>query len=939
MDLYLLDGYSLVYRSYFAFIRNPLRNPAGENSSAVFGFLRSLFSLFREYDPKHFAVVLDSVGPTFRHEEYPEYKATRDATPKDLTAQIPKIEAILDALGIPMLRAEGFEADDVMATLAKRCAEEGGMAYLISGDKDLLQVVGEGVRVMRPDSGGFELLGPEEVAEKWGVRPEQIRDYLSLTGDSSDNVPGVKGVGGKTAVSLLSQFQSLDGIYEHADDISSKSQRDKLTADRENAYLSRDLVTLRYDAPIALKGEELALGSLSADAAVSLLEKEGMKALIDELRALPQADSGGKSDGAPDANQAPAGTGGINATGATNAGRAPRDDQRPGSTSGGAGTYHLLDTPEALSSAIDRAIAAGLVAFDVETDSLDPITATLVGFSFSFSEGEGYYAPLRGPEGEVLPEAAVRNALRRLLGNLDLSIVGQNLKYDYKVVRRLGIPFVNLRYDTMIEAWLLDAGGGSYGLDSLAERLLGYTTIHFDDLFPAPESSRGPREPRSFAEVPLDKAAPYAAEDADIALRLHNYLMPRLVEDGLETLLTEVEVPLIPVLAEMELTGISLNEGALYDYGDRLAEELGDLERQVYDLVGHEFNLASTQQLQEVLFTERKLKPVRKTKTGYSTDVAVLQELAREDPVPELILKHRTLAKLKSTYVDALPKLVHPDTGRLHTNYNQTGTATGRLSSRDPNLQNIPIRDEAGRKIREAFVPREGWQFVSADYSQIELVVLAALSGDEALSGAFAQGQDVHRATGALIFGTDPGEITSEQRRMAKTINFGVMYGMSAFRLSRDLGLPRAEADAFIERYFATYSGVRRFLDDTIATAEKEGYVTTLLGRRRALPDINSKNRPVRMQAQRIAINTPIQGTAADIMKKAMLSVFRRLEKEQRSARLLLQVHDELIIEAPPEELDAVQRLLREEMVNAVALSIPLKVNVETGENWGSLHE
>ncbi len=925
MDLYLLDGYSLVYRSYFAFIRNPLRNPAGENSSAVFGFLRSLFSLFRDYRPEHFAVVLDSIGPTFRHEEYPEYKATREETPRDLTAQIPKIEAILGALKIPMIRAEGFEADDVMATLARRCAVEGGTAYLITGDKDLLQLVGTGVRIMRPDSGSFEILGPGEVEEKWGVRPDQIRDYLALTGDSSDNIPGVKGVGPKTAVGLLSQFDSLDGIYGSLDEISSKSRREKLAQDKENAYLSRDLVTLRFDAPVDLEGDGLALGALPTEAAVPLLENEGMKSLIGELTALPQADPAGgaaAADSSPDSDSDPP--------------PAPPREASPDSAPGSApGRYKLLDTPDALAAAITEARKSRLVAFDVETDSLDAITATLVGFSFSFAEGAGYYAPLFGPEGAVLPEEAVRDALTELLGDPEVSIVGQNLKYDYKVVHRMGIPFTNIRFDTMLEAWLLDAGGGGYGLDALAERLLGYTTIHFDDLF----DKKAGAEPPSFADVPLDKAAVYAAEDADIALRLHNLLMPRLIEEGLDSLLSDLEVPLIPVLAQMELVGISLDEGSLYEYGTHLAEELGELERQVYDLVGHEFNLASTQQLQEVLFTERKLKPVRKTKTGFSTDVAVLQELAREDPVPELILRHRTLAKLKSTYVDALPKLVHPDTGRLHTTFNQTGTATGRLSSRDPNLQNIPIRDEAGRKIRQAFIPREGWRFVSADYSQIELVVLAALSGDEALSGAFAAGEDVHRATGALIFGVDPGEISSEQRRMAKTINFGVMYGMSAFRLSRDLGLPRAEADAFIERYFETYSGVRRFLDQTVEAAEKDGYVTTLLGRRRALPDIGSRNRPVRMQAQRIAVNTPIQGTAADIVKRAMLKVSSRLADEGLSAQLLLQVHDELIVEAPPEELSAVETLLREEMVSAVELSVPLKVNVETGENWGSLHE
>jgi DNA polymerase I len=930
MDLYLLDGYSLVYRSYFAFIRNPLRNPAGENSSAVFGFLRSLFSLFREYRPEHFAVVLDSIGPTFRHEEYPQYKATREETPRDLTAQIPKIEAILGALRIPMIRVEGFEADDVMATLARRCSSEGGTAYLITGDKDLLQLVGEGVRIMRPDSGSFEVLGPGEVEEKWGVRPDQIRDYLSLTGDSSDNVPGVKGVGAKTAVSLLSQFDSLDGIYGSLEEISSKSRREKLTQDRHNAYLSRDLVTLRFDAPVSLEGDGLALGSLPTEKAEPLLENEGMKSLIDELKALPQANPGNPatpgSDAAPLATATPPSSG-------------PQGDPPTALPTASApsaqGRYHLLDTPGALATAVAEARGAGLVAFDVETDSLDPITASLVGFSFSFKEGEGYYAPLRGPAGAVLPEAAVRDALGELLGDSEVSIVGQNLKYDYKIVSRMGIPFTNLRFDTMLEAWLLDSGGGSYGLDALAERLLRHTTIHFDDLFEKGTATGPP----SFADVPLDKAAVYAAEDADIALRLHNYLMPRLVEEGLDGLLADLEVPLIPVLAEMELVGISLDEESLYEYGIDLAEELGELERQVYDLVGHEFNLASTQQLQEVLFTERKLKPVRKTKTGFSTDVVVLQELAREDPVPELILRHRTLAKLKSTYVDSLPKLVHPETGRLHTNFHQTGTATGRLSSRDPNLQNIPIRDEAGRKIRQAFIPREGWRFVSADYSQIELVVLAALSGDEALSGAFAAGEDVHRATGALIFGVDPEDISSEQRRIAKTINFGVMYGMSAFRLSRDLGLPRGEADAFIERYFETYSGVRRFIDETVAAAEKSGYVATLFGRRRGLPDINSRNRTVRMQAQRIAVNTPIQGTAADIVKRAMIKVSRRLTDEGLAARLLLQVHDELIVEAPPEELSAVETLLKEEMVSAVQLAVPLKVNVETGENWGSLHE
>ncbi len=923
--LYLLDGYSLIYRSYFAFIRRPLRNARGENSSAVFGFFRSLFSLLADRRPERFLVVLDSRTPTFRHQKYEEYKATRDKTPEDLTAQIPVIEQILEALGVPAERVDGYEADDLIATVAEQCRKRDQPCYIISGDKDLLQLVDGPVRVLRPETEGFKELDREGVHADWGVYPEQILDYLSLTGDSSDNVPGVKGIGAKTAVRLLEQYGTLDGIYEHIDEIQG-AQKTKLEAGRESAYLSRDLILLETSVPVSVPEKPLVLSQLNAEAATPLFLDQGMKSLVEQLRTMT---GGGSPSGGNDATPAESD---ANRDGSA---AAPNGSAGAAQSVAQAGEYRLVTDVAELAAWVARALDAGTVAFDTETDGLDSHVANPVGFSLCIEPGEACYCALRGPDGPVLEEKRTRELLRQLFSESAVKVVGQNLKYDYQVMRRWGVEMRNIWFDTMIAAWVLDAGAGAggYGMDQLAENYLGYRTVAYSDILPRTRDGQA-----TFDTLDLDTACRYAAEDADVTMRLYRLFEPQIVERDFKRLFYEVEMPLVRLLGDMELAGIAIDGGILSSYSEELAGQLQQLEQQIYDLCGHEFNIASTKQLQEVLFDERKLTPTRKTKTGYSTDTAVLQELAREDPVPEKVLRHRLLSKLKSTYVDALPRMVDPDTGRIHTHFNQTGTATGRLSSKDPNLQNIPIRDEEGRRIREAFVPAAGHAFVSADYSQIELVVLAHLTGDPGLTDAFNRGLDVHRATGALIFGVEPDEVTSEQRRIAKTINFGVMYGMSAFRLSRELGIPRRDADSFIEAYFRTYSRIREFIDATVAEAEARGAVRTLLGRERKVPDINNRNKAVRAGAQRVAVNTPIQGSAADIVKLAMLRVESRLRREQLAARIILQVHDELIIEAPQQETDAVRALLEEEMTAAVTLDVPLRVSVEVGNSWGRLH-
>lgn len=925
--LYLLDGYSLIYRSYFAFINRPLLNSKGFNTSAIFGFFRSIAALMENQKPELFGVVLDSTTPTFRHEMYPEYKANREKAPDDLHAQVPVIQEVLKAMNIKSVRMDGYEADDIIAHFANKCREEGRECYIITGDKDLLQLVGGGVKMMKPDKGDYQFLDAPDVEEVWGVKPDQIIDYLALTGDSADNVPGVKGIGPKTAVKLLSDYKDLDGIYANLEELS-PGNRKKLEADKESAYMSRKLVTLADDFGVKAVPEDLSCAGIDMKAGAAVLRREEVNSIADRLEGRSrETDSGsgsdagkGRSDASVSAEDIYTGISGLGAK---------------YQVSSAAGTYEAVTTADQLRQWVEKVRNAGVFAFDSETTDIDSMKAVPVGFSIAVEAGAGCYIPLRAAEtegGEVidyLPEDEVRSALKEILEDPGLKIAGQNIKYDYKVLKRWGITMQGIAFDTMTAAWILDSSLGSYNMDLLAERALGYATMHYADIV---------EKGKLFDTVPLETAVRYAAEDADITFRLYKAFEPEIEARGKSRLFQDIELPLVTILAEMEMRGIRLAPALLEDFGSEVGARLETIKNEIYELCGEEFNINSTKQLQEILFEKRGLKPVKKTKTGYSTNVQVLEILAEQDPVPEKILEHRSLAKLKSTYIDTLPALINPETGRIHTQFIQTGTATGRLSSKDPNLQNIPIKTEDGRKIREAFIPADGCTFLSADYSQIELVVLAHLSGDEGLKSAFAGGEDVHSRTAALIFGVFPEMVTPEQRRVAKTINFGVMYGMSAFRLSRELKIPRRQADEFIGAYFNRYSRIKAFIDEVAEEARTTGTSKTIMGHERYIHGINSRNATERAGAERIALNTPIQGSAADIVKLAMLKITRALKERGLESQLLLQVHDELIFEVPEAELEEMKSLVKEIMESVITLDIPLRVSVETGSCWGEMH-
>jgi DNA polymerase-1 len=897
---YIVDGYSTIYRSYFAFLKNPLRSPEGRNTSAVFGFFRFLFQLNRIKNKGQIVVTLDPKTPTFRHELYPEYKANRESAPQDLHDQVPVIERLLHALGIPCVVVDGFEADDVIATLAESCRKDRTPCYILSGDKDLLQLIGGSVKILYPGRGaeGFTEWDREAVFENRGVYPEQILDYLALTGDSSDNVPGVAGIGNKTAIKLIEQFGSLDNIYSNIESIKSESQRKKLDAGRENAYLSRKLIVLKRDVPVT--EEQLQPRDPDIQSAVEIFHREGIKSFDEELGARAQGED-------PTV-------------------RAALKRIKPG-------MYRCILDEAELVDWIERAQSCGIFAFDCETDNLDEMLARPIGFSLATAPGEACYVPLESrvtPEGKrCIEEPVIRERLSTLLTDPDVKIVGQNIKYDYKVFKRWGVEMRNLYFDTMVAAWVLDSTRTSYNMDRLALDYLRYETIHYTDLIDKKSNM-------ILADLNLDLVTDYAAEDADITFQLYQVLLEELEGKDLAGLFFNVEMPNVKILAEMELSGIQVLPEELRRLSAEFEEELKQVEQEIYRDAGREFNIGSTKELQEVLFVERKLKPIKKTKTGWSTDSQVLEILASEDPVCANILKHRYLSKLKSTYVNALPQLVNPQTGRLHTHYMQTGTATGRLSSKDPNLQNIPIREAVGRQIRNAFVAPKDYSFLSADYSQIELVVLADLSDDPILKDAFSKGKDIHTQTASLLFGIDEEQVTPEMRRIGKTINFGVIYGMSGFRLARDLKIPRGDANNFIETYFQRYRGVNDFIKRTIQKAEERGYVETIEGRRRYLPRINSRNNTEKKAEERIAVNTPIQGSAADIIKRAMIGISEKLKGLK--SRLILQIHDELILEVAEDELETVRKLVKSTMETATPLKVPLRVQLDEGRSWGSLH-
>jgi DNA polymerase-1 len=911
----LLDAFGLIFRAYHAFADRPILNTEGKNISALFGFFKILFQLIREQKPTHFAVLYDSEAETFRDQLFADYKAQRDAAPDDLIAALPDIAAVLKALGLPTFQQDGFEADDLIATAARWCKERGVECLIVSNDKDLLQMVGGSVKALRSGfKGGWTLVGPEEVFESRGVHPHQIADWLALVGDTADNIPGVKGIGDKTAVQLLADWGSLDGIYANLDKITKAAAKKNLEEGREAARLSKSLTILRDDLDFGFSLESTALRWNPGREAADLFLKQNAKSLASEALALAKGNSGPAP--AAEAAEAPVPAGPAVLT----------------------GDYETLTTLEALDRWIAKLRAAGKGAVDVETDSLDTFSARLVGLSLACEPGKAAYIPLICAESgsleapDLLDTKTVVARLKPLFEDPAFAIVGQNFKFDWKVLRRHGITVPRFGFDTMLAAWLLDAGAGLYGLETLGINHLNLKGVAFGDLV-----GKG----KTFADVPLAEASRYGAEDADLTWRLYEKLAPELEAKGLTGLLADIELPLAHLLARMEDEGIVLRSEELKLFGEELVFRIAELEKEIFALCGGKtFNLGSPKQLQEILFVDRQLTPPprAKIKTGWSTDSDILEELADQDPVPAKILAWRTLSKLKSTYVETLPLLVNKVTGRLHTQYVQTGTATGRLASKDPNLQNIPIREDDGRRIRQAFVPQPGWTFVSADYSQIELVVLAHLCQDPNLVAAFRDGKDIHRQTAALMFRVSEDMVTGDMRRAAKAINFGLMYGMSAFRLANELKISRKEAQAFFDAYKREFAGVDLFFQNVIAEAEKTGEVRTLLGHRRSLPNIAGRNRVEKQAAERIAMNTPIQGSAADIVKTAMLRVDRALAEGKFRAKLLLQVHDELLLEVPQDEVAAVQDLLRREMEGAVTLSVPLRVGIEAGATWGELH-
>lgn len=892
--LYVIDGMAYAFRSYYA-IRN-LRDSKGHPTNAAFGFARMLLKILREHEPSHIVIVFDAPGKTFRDEMYAEYKANREATPEDLLKQFPMIDEIIDAFDIPVVRVPGVEADDVLATLAREAVEKDLEAVLISGDKDILQVVGDGIHVFDPNKGdNGTWYGPEEVKERYGVLPERVVDALALIGDSVDNVPGVRGIGEKTAKKLLEQYGDLDGLYAHVEDLKGK-QKEKLVEDKDQAYLSRELVTLNPRVGFDHSLDEYRMHEPDRAKLAEVFAKYEFRSLTEEF--LP--------DGQPEEDLA----------------------------------YELVLTKARLKDVISEMRKSGALAVDTETTSQDPMQADLVGISLSCAEQTGYYVPVghtddsllsEDQSGRQLDKEEALELLRPLLENSKISKIGHNIKYDFIVFAQSGVELQGIQMDTMVASYLTDQSRLRHNLNELSLKHLKRKTIPISDLI-----GKGSKA-ITFDQVPLDAACEYACEDADLTWRLSKIFQASLQERELESLFNEVEIPLIGVLARMEMAGVALDEDVFDDLRKEIEQRLAQLKDEIEELAGGPFQINSPKQLQKVLFEDLGLTPVKKTKTGFSTDVGVLEELAGEHPLPEKLLEYRTLDKLRGTYVNALPKLVNPRTGRIHTSFNQAVAATGRLSSSEPNLQNIPIRTDLGRRIRRGFVPGgPGLRLISADYSQIELRILAHLSGDEALQAAFSQDLDIHRDTAARVFGVAAEDVTAEMRRQAKAVNFGVIYGISAFGLSRNIGVSRGEAQKFITHYFEQYPGVKAWIDRTIEEARSQGYVKTLLNRRRYLPEMGASDRVTRSAAERMAINTPVQGTAADVIKVAMIRLDAALA--DRPARLLLQVHDELLLESPAEDAEEAAATMKAIMESAIDLDVPLKVDIGIGENWAEIH-
>lgn len=894
---YLIDGSSYIYRAFYAIGR--LTNAKGMATQAVYGFNQMILKVLRDEDPDYVCVVFDAPGPTFRSEIFADYKANRQKMPEDLTVQIPYIKDLVRYHGIPQMELEGCEADDLIATLTRWSCDQDLDVVIVSADKDLMQLI-QDPHIRQWDPQKDKVFREPEVAERYGVTPRQMKDFLALMGDSSDNISGVKGVGEKTARALLEQWGSLEEIYAHIEEVTPPSVRKKLLEHREAAYLSRKLVAFKRDVAIERGLADFARQPESVADLARLYDELDFKTLIDALRQE-------HSDIGPVAEE-------------TN--KAQIDNR-------------IVSSQQDFDDLIVRLKRQKEFSIDLETTSQDPMLAKIVGLALCWEDDSAYYVPVahEGPNSdEQLSRERVLRALEPLLSRHSPGKTGQNAKYEWVVFKQHGIDFRGIAFDTMVASYLLDPEKRSHRLERIAAEHLGEGMLTYTDLTGKGKNQIG------FQQVDVTQAAEYACGDANIAWRLMPVLKQKLADSGLVTLYETLELPLIEILAGMEHRGILVDSNKLESLSIELEKSMDQQAARIYELAGEEFNIQSPKQLAQILFDKLGLRVIKKTKTGPSTDVTVLEQLALEHPMAEHVLAYRSLAKLKGTYADALAKLIHPETGRIHTSFNQTVTATGRLSSSDPNLQNIPIRSEEGKKIREAFIASPDCCLLSVDYSQIELRILAHYSQDEHLVQAFHENADVHRRTAAEMFGIPPLEVTPEMRRQAKTINFGIIYGMGPFGLAQRLYISNTMAKAAIDRYFERYRGVKQFIDASIETARKAGYTETLLGRKRAVPELHSRNRNVRQQGERLAINTPIQGTAADLIKKAMIDVEGALRQAKLNTAMLLQVHDELLFEVPVKELDDARELIRERMEQVWPLSVPLTVEMGWGKNWAEAH-
>lgn len=911
----IIDAMAMAYKAYYAFINRPLKTKKGEPTSAVFGFVSQMLKVLEDHKPDYIAVATDSKEKTFRHEKYEAYKATREAMPDDMIPQIGRIKEIVELMNIPLYIKPGYEADDIIGTVVKLAEKAGMISYAITPDKDYMQLVTDKVIVAKPGRGTDEVVfyDVKKVKENYGFEPKQMIDYLALVGDSSDNIPGVRGVGEKTALPLIQQFGSIENIYKNLDKVDKPAVKKKLEDSKKNAFLSKELVTINCSVPMDFDFEKAIFEKPDFDKLRDLFIELEFKNLYTRLLKVYNHSEEQKE---------------ISSEELFTARTFDKSKSR----------YELITSIKAAEKLSEKLNKTSLFVFDTETDSLNPFELNILGASFSTKAGEGYFVAI-DPGSKIfsdgkerLPVDDFKKVFKPLLENKKIKKVCQNGKYDISVMRSLGIKVENFFFDTMVASYIIDPDQ-RHGMDNLSEKYLNYQPIFLSDLIGEK------KDPTKIYDVELEKLSDYAAEDADITFQLYEILSKELKKENLEKVAYEVDFPLVPVLEDMEYEGVKIDKSALDSFSKELQILITDYTKKIHKTAGEEFNISSPKQLQVILFEKLGLASGRKTKTGFSTDARALENLRGEHEIIDIILGYRQVTKLKSTYSDALPNLINPKTGRVHTDFNQTVAATGRLSSLNPNLQNIPIRTEMGKEIRKAFVPRDkNYVLLSADYSQIELRLLAAICKDEALMKAFKGGEDIHRSTAALVFMVDPKDVTPDMRRKAKEVNFGILYGIGPFGLKTRLGIPQSHAKDIIELYFNTFKSVKNYMDDSVRKAQEKGYAETLLGRRRFLRNINSNNRVVRQFEERVAINMPIQGTAADMIKLAMIKIHNELEKRKAKTKMVLQVHDELLFDAHKDEVDELRPMIKEIMETALPLDVPILVETGVGDNWLDAH-